>query len=751
MSEATPPRRLDPTQVPLAPIGSSIDAQQAAVEQTRAQGARVDVPAPNAAYEGVLRTVREMERLELEQRLDPRNAVAAQQVGQFGVDPTTGARFGVDPTGANRTLGPLLTPDQQVDRSREDAGNAALSSGRIGAELGLGFFTGGLSILPRVGATTLGAGAIEATYGALLGHSTDEVVEDFAAGGAAGYLSEIALAGAGAAGRGAFSVARRVLRRPVSQRGRDLAVAHAVEVSRQVGAQPSAAMVLDSPTLTKIEQYVENSIGGGALRDLRARNIETVRSDLLAQTNLVPSPQDYDLDAFLGEVLDGRLDAARGYAAAYYKSTFDAAAGGVNGVRYRPKVPSDFAREQLADQRLGFGALQDDTYKSVLMEMLQTKSATFERMQRWRSQLFAYSKMFDPSGRVKAEAQASAAKMAHQLTERMGNAAAAMGRGEEWKLANQIWADEVAGLYTTQMLRRIARDEPTKVARSLLRNGTGAEVKAVRKALGIAEDGSFRPIAVPTTPEGLLAAKQQAREAEEAWRRVQGAHLWNAVIDSSKVGLDLSNPAAARQALTPSGDAFVTLLFKRGDSSGEFIRALYNTPAARKSFESAARLGETLRYYQAAPEGGGIALRVIETQAVLSLGIGTATGLATGDASAGIKAAGGSAVAMLLGERAMASLMASPRFVSALESGIRATPGSNAAKRAGLMLGIEVLRDSSVSDAARAQADALVAELSSALGIDPETARRAAKDDATAFINRAAPLVTDRADVGGIR
>lgn len=745
MSAAIPPVR--PTGVQPVPQDTKLRTREAQAQAVIAQGERAEDAAATGPYARVLNRAREIRRIEMERRLSPdANAEALVRPSPYEgqIDPNLGR---------DRTP---FTPEQREQNLRR-LGAGAL---RVGAEAGLAYGTGGLSLGPRVLATAAGEAVIEPLYGAATreGATTlEHVVEDVAVGATIGTVSELGLAGLGSAARGTVRLGTRVVRGAVSARAKDLERRYILAATREAGGQPPASLVTESPFLTTTEHYVEQSFGGAPLRELRERNIETVRGRLLEIVERTPSPQAYDLDAFLQETLDGRLDAARGYAAAYYKATFDAAAGGgvPGAARFRPKVPSDVAREQLADARLGFATLQDDTYKNVLMEMLSTKSATFERMQRWRSQLFAYSQMFDPSGQVKKEAQAQAAKMAHRLTVNMGNAAKAMGKGKEWDTANQIWSDEVRGLYTTQMLRRIAKDEPTKVSRALLRNGTGREVEALRRALGINPDGSYRAIAQATTPEGVLAAKKAEIDAKEAWRRVQGAHLWNAVLDSSKSTVDygatLASGAPVRD-LTPSGDALYSALMSRGDAKGEFVRALYNTPEAAKAFAQTAKLADTLRFYQAVPQGGGIAMRVIETGALVSIPIGAAGGFVFGGQDATSVAAGAApGLTLAIGERGMASLMANPRFVSALENGIRTTAGGRAAQRAGLLIAIEVLRDSSVSDEVRAQADRAVAALSSAVGMSPEAVRKAATGDATAFVNRAKPTVVDRADVGGVR
>lgn len=729
MSAAQPP-----VSVPQDQQALRLHERELAAASVAARGAAAPAAPPaNAEHARILARVREMQQLELQ---GSRGAA-----GRTSPAPGVGA-----PADTNREQFPGQHRNQLIGGGL-----------RLGAEAGLAAATGGLGFVPRVAATAIGEAGIEAGYGAFTrppGERLEHVVEDVAVGGVVGGGAEVLLAGLGTAGR----LGARVVRGAVSARAKNLEKAYILAATREAGGQPPASLVTESPMLTTIESYVEQSFGGKPLRDLRARNVETVRKELLAQIELVPSPQAYDLDAFLQETLDGRLDAARGHAAAYYKTVFDNAAGSSapGAARYRPKVPADVARAQLADARLGFATLQDDTYKNVLTEMIATKGGvTFERMQRWRSQLFAYSQMFDPSGQVKKEAQAQAAKMAHQLTTSMGNAAKAMNLGKEWETANQIWADEVRGLYTTQMLRRVANEEPTKVARALVRNGTGAEVTSLRKALGINDDGSFRMIVKPTTPASVLAAKAQEQHSREAWRRVQGAHLWNSVLAAAHSGVDHAAAAAgggqAVRELVPSGDQLLAQLFSRGDAKGEFIRALYNTPEAAKSFAQTVKLADTLRYYQATPTGGGIAMRVIETGALISLGAGTVGAIVTGGQDPLSSGAATTGLTMLLGERAMASLMASPRFVSALENGLRAGGGTQAAKRAGLVLAIEILRDSSVADEVRAQADAAVAQLSSAIGVRPEDARKAAGVDASGFISKARPVVTDRADVGGTR
>jgi hypothetical protein len=745
MSAAIPPRPAGPV-----PQDVKLRTREAQAQAVIAQGERAEDPVATGPYARVLNRARELRRLEIEARLDPANALRGGVIGPSA-----------DPSGANRLPGPAMTPEENARRNAASQGHAAAGIARVGAEAALAYGTGGMSLLPRTAATMAGEAVIEPLYGMATrppGERLEHVVEDVAVGAAVGATSELLLAGLGGAARGTARLGARVVRGAVSPRAKDLERQYVLHATRQAGGQPPASLVTESPFLTTTERFVEQSFGGAPLRELRERNIETMRSRLLEIVEQTPSPQGYDLDAFLQETLDGRLDAARGYAAAYYKTTFDTAAGGgvPGATRFRPKVPSDLAREQLMDARLGFASLQDDTYKNVLTEMMATKGGvTFERMQRWRSQLFAYSQMFDPSGQVKKEAQAQAAKMAHQLTVNMGNAAKAMGKGKEWDAANQIWADEVRGLYTTQMLRRIAKDEPTKVSRALLRSGTGREVEALRRALGINPDGSFRAIAPALTPEAKLAAKQAENDAKEAWRRVQGAHLWNAVIDSSKSTVDyaatLASGAPVRE-LTPSGDALYAALMSRGDPKGEFVRALYNTPAAAKSFANVAKLADTLRFYQATPEGGGIAMRVIETGALISIPVGAVGGFVFGGQDAASVAAGAApGVTLALGERMMASLMANPRFVSALENAIRPTPGGRAAQRAALLVAIEVLRDSSVSDEVRAQADRAVSAFSSAIGMSPEAVRKAATGDAAAFVNRAKPTVVDRADVGGVR
>ena len=744
MSAAFPPRGPATPEQQQEQRDAALRTREAQASATAQQGARTPEPtAPNAPYARILGRMREIQRVELEQRQGLRPATLG---GSPPFPNTDAAAFAGDPS----------RREDPAAAGRRD--NLALGATRVLGEGVLGYATGGLSLGPRVLATGAGEAGIEALFG-LASRGNDQnrgehVVEDLTVGAVTGAGSELALAGGGAIVRGGARLGMRVVRGVVSARAASLEREAVRAYVREFGTQATPSVVRESPMLSTIEQYVENSFGGRPLREVRAKNIETIRQQLLDQTELVPSPKSFDLDFFLQETLDGRLDAARGYAASYYKTVFDRASGASGGVRFFPKVPAEAARAALADERLGLAALQDDTYKSVLTEMMTSKNVTFERMQRWRSDLFAYSQMFDPSGRVKQATQASAAKMAHQLTQSMEAASKAMGLGDEWLKANQIWADEVRGVFTTRMLRRIVSDEPTKVAQALLRNGTGREVSAIRKALGIAEDGSYRPIVTPTTREGVLAAKEQERAAREAWNRLQGAHLWNSVIDASQSGVDyaaLRASGQARQALAPSGDRLLQNLFSRGDANGSFIRELYNTPESKRLFNQTVKLADTLRFYQAAPEGGGIAMRVIQANAVISIGVGAAAGLATGDLSAAGGAATGTGAALLIGERGMASLFASPRFVSALENGIRAPRASMMAKRAGLVLAIEVLRDSAVSDEVRAQADAMVAQLSSSVGVTPEEARRAAGVDATGFVSRAKPQVSDRMDVGGIR
>lgn len=746
MSEAPPPLQLRSPgagpldaerQAALGRAGVAARAEQQVLRergQPAVPGEQQLTPAQARVVSDVLRNAASRRRLDFEvanQRTLPRAPTGA--AGEAPRDP--------------------LTPQERTAANRQAFNDTMLGVSRGAAEVGVAFGTRGLSLLGRAAATGLGSGAIgglteyvRAPEGLHTERAAQAFVTDsiFAAGAEVGTT---AVFGAGGV------VMRRIFRAPLGTGSRVAVRAHNERIARLAtidtmpGVQPRVSDVVDSPFLTRVDQLVEEGYGGQGLRGIRAESQEQAVQRVVDLLDHVPNPEGIDLDAMLLEVFEGRFDAVRGVAASYYRVALDGAKGVGTTARLsiRTAPLRDLAREILSDERLSLPALQDEPFKNILRDILKTKhgTLTFEQAQRWRSDLFAFGQIFR-DGPVSVAASKGVKRLTGELTQSMTLAAKAFGVEHEFVTANRLWSEEIKGTFTRKVLDRLVKTDSGRVAEALLLRGSAREVKILRDAIGVG-----RALPGRSAAEAALDAKN----ARETWSQVQGSYLWKAFQQSSVRQTDaLAQGAMAgpQMRLVPDGAALRQRLLSRGDGSSAFAKTLFDTPQSMRTFNEMVKLTDVIEVYGRTPVSGGIALRVMETQAVLTLGTGFTAGVATGDLAAGFGTSALTGITLLLGQRHIARKFADPNFIHALREGISAPPGSSRAARASFLAAFFILSDSALADDVREQARQVLHATSGVAGVDPQDAERAARR-APSFIQSAKPVVTDRADVGGTR